>query len=855
MADIKQIQFKRTSEAGKKPTPESLAEGELAINLADRTLFTKSGDEVIDLGFAKGGTVDGDINQIKGNITTAGDLTAKNGNFDYTVRIERSGGKNPGKMLAIQSDGTSTNDMLIQHWGAGVRESILEFKFDTSASHPTTKTGMFLQRATDDTVSFSVNGQANIGTHVTAGTYVRAGGENGMVITAFTGNAAPTRSFQIGNFASATYENAIQFTDGSTWLGELGTRKAIRPNNQTKSELKINGCITTLGNSESYRINQGQYGTFWRHDGSSLYLMQTAKGDADGTFSALRPFRLNLESGDVSIHTTTIQNQPGKNWVGIGTPVTTNADQLGVAGLGTFVAVGDSDTGIGQRGDGNLDLLANNVAVLKLTGSRVLTTRAFTAQVQDSTGKIVMPANNNAILTVDGSGEPNQATNGVTLLCYNSGDKYHHYFRGNGNFVVNMPYASFDKDIYAGGFINAAYIHSRGSINTTTVPQGTYKWDDLSTSANNGAKSLLRRFRSQGNESIFHETVQGGNVQISTGLNAGQMPLWGYNNNAFILNKQLFFPAGTASSKYDSSLKAWGDGNARQVVLEFGDAVGYYFYAQRHSTAGVQLQVNGTLTTSSTITAANLASTNNITASVDIIAARHIRANGSLYWGTAGAWAASDGNIYGTQWGEGGTLAWMGSNVAKLWGNQTFRAAVIAKELYANGNSVYVQGNGNRHVWFRNAAGAEKGLIYNDDNGHITVRTNGASGNKNWVFEQSGSFSSPGNITSAAWMYALEFYLNSDRRLKTSIVPMESSLDKLHKIGIKRYAMKDGSNGNAIGVIAQEVQDVFPELVSEKEDGMLTVNYRGLSTVLWKIVQEQDVKLQSIEDRLAKLGV
>ena len=855
MADIKQIQFKRTSEAGKKPTPDALAEGELAINLADRMLFTKSGDEVIDLGFAKGGTVDGDINQVKGNITTKGDVTAKNGNFDYTVRIERSGSKNPGKLLAIQSDGTSTNDMLIQHWGAGnTRESILEFKFGTSSSHPSSKMGMMLQRFSDNNVGFDVNGYANIASSVVAGTYVRAG-ENGLITTAFTGASAPTRSFQIGNFSSSTYDNAAQFTDGTTWLGEIGTRKVSRPNNQTRTEFKVNGCITTLGNAESYRINGTSYGTFWRQDDNSLYLMSTNKGDPDGAYSTLRPFRLALDSGDVSIHTTTIQNKPGKNWIGVGVPVTTNTDDNGVAGLGTFIAIGDSDTGIGQRKDGYLELLANNIPVIKMNPYTFDTFRPVNVATVDSTGKKVMPINNYALFTVDGSGEPQQATNGLTMLCYNSGDKYSHYFRGNGNFVVNMPYATFDKDIFAGNTVNTNLLYARGGMNTVSTPQGTYKWDDLSNSANNGAMSFLRRFRSQGNESIFHETVQGGQVAISTGLNAGQMPLWGYNNNAFVLHKQLFFPGGTANSRHDSSMKAWGDGGARQTVLEFGDASGYYFYAQRHSTAGVQLQVNGTLASSSTITAANLVSTNNITASVDITAARNIRANGALYWGPSGAWAASDGNIYGTQWGEGGTLAWMGGNVAKLWGNQTFKAAVSAQQLYANGSSVYIQGDGNKHLWFRTLGGVEKGLIYNDNNGHMFLRTNGAAGNRTWTFNQNGALSAPGDITSASWMYALEFYLNSDRRLKTSIVPMESSLDKLHKIGIKRYAMKDGSNDNAIGVIAQEVQDVFPELVSEKEDGMLTVNYRGLSTVLWKIVQEQDVKLQGIEDRLAKLGV
>lgn len=77
MAKIPRIQFKRTKNPGVKPSKDILAEGELAINLADRMLFTKSGEEIIDLGFAKGGTVNGDIIQETGNFITNGVLTVQ----------------------------------------------------------------------------------------------------------------------------------------------------------------------------------------------------------------------------------------------------------------------------------------------------------------------------------------------------------------------------------------------------------------------------------------------------------------------------------------------------------------------------------------------------------------------------------------------------------------------------------------------------------------------------------------------------------------------------------------------------------------------------------------------------------
>ena len=88
MATIKQIQFKRSTASGTKPAVAQLAEGELAINLADRTIFTKDhNNQIIDLGFAKGGTINGDVIQIgnykqtgqytlTGNIDASGDITS-----------------------------------------------------------------------------------------------------------------------------------------------------------------------------------------------------------------------------------------------------------------------------------------------------------------------------------------------------------------------------------------------------------------------------------------------------------------------------------------------------------------------------------------------------------------------------------------------------------------------------------------------------------------------------------------------------------------------------------------------------------------------------------------------------------
>jgi hypothetical protein len=57
--------------------------------------------------------------------------------------------------------------------------------------------------------------------------------------------------------------------------------------------------------------------------------------------------------------------------------------------------------------------------------------------------------------------------------------------------------------------------------------------------------------------------------------------------------------------------------------------------------------------------------------------------------------------------------------------------------------------------------------------------------------------------------------------------------------------IKDGRRG--IGFIAQEVREVYPELVREDEDGMLSLNYNGLVAVLYAEVQELRQALREIK--------
>ena len=92
--------------------------------------------------------------------------------------------------------------------------------------------------------------------------------------------------------------------------------------------------------------------------------------------------------------------------------------------------------------------------------------------------------------------------------------------------------------------------------------------------------------------------------------------------------------------------------------------------------------------------------------------------------------------------------------------------------------------------------------------------------------------------------------ISSDARLKSNIVSLGSTLSKLLQIDGKSYEMKGKQK---IGVLAQEIQEVFPELVSEDDNEMLAVNYQGLVPVLINALKEQDKIIKSQEERLTNI--
>ena len=95
----------------------------------------------------------------------------------------------------------------------------------------------------------------------------------------------------------------------------------------------------------------------------------------------------------------------------------------------------------------------------------------------------------------------------------------------------------------------------------------------------------------------------------------------------------------------------------------------------------------------------------------------------------------------------------------------------------------------------------------------------------------------------------------SDSRLKTSITPLQNSLSNILKLNGYSYKWKDSNKDSTtqIGVIAQEVQKLFPQLVKEDKDGLLSVNYNGLVPVLINAVKEQQEQIKGQQQQINEL--
>ena len=104
-------------------------------------------------------------------------------------------------------------------------------------------------------------------------------------------------------------------------------------------------------------------------------------------------------------------------------------------------------------------------------------------------------------------------------------------------------------------------------------------------------------------------------------------------------------------------------------------------------------------------------------------------------------------------------------------------------------------------------------------------------------------------LTLTGTLAATIFNSLSDIRVKQNIQTIENSLEKVLQLRGVSFEWIDNKN-KSIGVIAQEVEQVLPEIVTENENGIKSVSYDSIIGLLIEAIKEQQKEIDTIKEQL-----
>ncbi|UTY64499.1 tail fiber domain-containing protein [Enterobacter phage Entb_45] len=232
-------------------------------------------------------------------------------------------------------------------------------------------------------------------------------------------------------------------------------------------------------------------------------------------------------------------------------------------------------------------------------------------------------------------------------------------------------------------------------------------------------------------------------------------------------------------------------------------------------------------------------------------------AGDAISWGNAGACLANDGNLKGSRWKSfggsdwaGDALSWVhGQNVSKSGDTMTGALRVtnwISADNVRTYNDIELSKNARRHIRFQDSRGADA-YIYKDA-GANPLRINLGIDGGDWQFQVGGTFYASGNGDFN------DVRIRSDIRLKTNLVKIESATDKIEKLNGYVYDKKQSLhdleyNSHEAGLIAQELEKVLPEAVSELSDGTKTISSSATIALLVESIKELNSRIKELESK------
>mgnify|MGYP005990391729 FL=1 len=114
----------------------------------------------------------------------------------------------------------------------------------------------------------------------------------------------------------------------------------------------------------------------------------------------------------------------------------------------------------------------------------------------------------------------------------------------------------------------------------------------------------------------------------------------------------------------------------------------------------------------------------------------------------------------------------------------------------------------------------------------------------------SGNLLIAGNITA---------YYSSDITLKENIRPIENALFKVNQLNGVKFTWNENAEkaerekGEDVGLIAQDVQKVLPEIVQIRKNGTLAIQYEKVVPLLVEAIKDQQIIIEDLQQRLELL--
>lgn len=562
MATLKQIQFKRSKTAGARPAASVLAEGELAINLKDRTIFTKDDSgNIIDLSISAGGSISGNITQT-GDYLQNGTYNLNGNQFVYAGKyiefLPKTAGngawanqhKNKAPIFTDLSSTTSTSEyhpLIKQRYKDGT------FSVGTLVNEGSFKIQYINESGDSKYWTFNRNGSFivdNGSIEVRAGNISASGNINSA--TGFV--SAPRVNTKNINLSSKTFipnnDAGYDIVSLPTWIYNPPADGSDRDTNGLNYMRKMRASNTSSIFHEIVDCRSGkpQEISWWTGVGPSSFQWAF---DTTGRITAGKSISVGLpDSG-------TNGRYPLDSAISIG------------------IAIGDNDTGIKWVRDGVYDLMANGISSATILNNGINSTKKLmVGYSRDSGSTWDFPNNNQAMFTARTDIDGNNNGDGQTHIGYSSNSKMYHYFRGTGRMSVSMG----DGLLVEPGILDL----KTGSNSLNLRADGTIA-SAQTLKLNNGLY-----FNGDGtNASLV--------FKAASGIDGTKSILWEAGTRA-------------GQNKNYVSMKAWGNsfnstpGN-RETVFEVSDSQGYYFYAQRTNPASgqtvgpINFKFNGTVET------------------------------------------------------------------------------------------------------------------------------------------------------------------------------------------------------------------------------------------------------------------